>query len=271
MTTTRLAPTPSLEVRGLRKTYPRADRPAVDGVSLSVAAGELLALVGESGSGKTTLLRLIAGLERPEAGSIIIGGRTVCDETTWTPPEERGAPLVFQDYALFPHLTVERNIAFGLRRLGRRERAARVAEMLELVGLQDLGKRYPHELSGGQQQRVALARALVLQPEVLLLDEPFSNLDRALKGRIRTEVAELIRKTGTTAVFVVHDHEDALAVADHVAVIRDGRVVQTGAPCDVCEKPCDAYVAGLFGCVYTPEIPEREGSLRVLRDVGTGM
>ena len=175
----------ALELHGLTKTFPGMERPAVRDVSLEVAEGEILALVGASGSGKTTLLRMIAGLEVPTSGTIAIAGRTVCDGRSFTPPERRGASLVFQDYALFPHLDVTRNVAYGLRRLGRRERKERVREVLALVGLEELADRYPHELSGGQQQRVALARALAPRPEVLLLDEPFSNLDRVLKARIQ--------------------------------------------------------------------------------------
>jgi iron(III) transport system ATP-binding protein len=240
-------PSPALEVRGLTKRYRRGDRPALDNVWLDVQDGEILTLVGESGSGKTTLLRLVAGLEQADAGEIVLRGRTVCDERTFIPPEHRGASLVFQDYALFPHLTVEGNVGFGLRRLGRAERGQRVREMLELVGLRGLERRYPHELSGGQQQRVALARALAPRPAILLLDEPFSNLDRALKARLRQEVAALIRATGTTAVFVVHDPDDALAIGDRIAVLRDGRLVQLGKPREILDSPCGPYVAGFFG------------------------
>ena len=240
-------PSPALEVRGLTKRYRRGDRPALDNVWLDVQDGEILTLVGESGSGKTTLLRLVAGLEQADAGEIVLRGRTVCDERTFIPPEHRGASLVFQDYALFPHLTVEGNVGFGLRRLGRAEREERVREMLELVGLRGLERRYPHELSGGQQQRVALARALAPRPAILLLDEPFSNLDRALKARLRQEVASLIRATRTTAVFVVHDPDDALAIGDRIAVLRDGRLVQLGKPREILDSPCGPYVAGFFG------------------------
>ena len=237
----------ALAVHGLCKTYPRNERPAVDSLSLEVAEGEILALVGESGSGKTTFLRMIAGLERPDDGTIVISGHTHCGRGCYTPPERRGTPLVFQDYALFPHLTVAENIGFGLRRLRRRERDERVAELLRLIDLEELGARYPHELSGGQQQRVALARALALQPPLVLLDEPFSNLDRALKQRLREQVARLLRETGTTAILVVHDYEDAIAVGDRIAVLRDGQIVQIGTPAEIREAPIDEYVAGLVG------------------------
>jgi len=236
-----------LVVRGLTKRFPGAKQDAVSGVSLRVEKGEILALVGESGSGKTTLLRMIAGLEVPTAGEIHVDGRRVYDDRTWVPPERRGVGLVFQDYALFSHLTVAKNVEYGLGKWPRRERRDRAREVLEMVGLGALGDRYPHELSGGQQQRVALARALAPEPAVLLLDEPFSNLDVALKARVRDEVGELIRRTGTTAVFVVHDSEDALALGDRIAILRDGVVWQSGTPQTVYACPRDGYVARFFG------------------------
>jgi iron(III) transport system ATP-binding protein len=236
-----------LAVRELTKRYPGAKHDAVHDLSLRVEEGEVLALVGESGSGKTTFLRMISGLETPSAGEIEIGDKIVCGPGIWVPPEHRGVGLVFQDYALFPHLTVARNVAYGLARRPRRERRERAREVLDLVGLEGHGDRFPHELSGGQQQRVALARALAPEPTVVLLDEPFSNLDAALKARLRDEVGELIRRTGTTAVFVLHDSEDALALGDRIAIMRDGTTWQCGTPQLVYACPRDGYVARFFG------------------------
>lgn len=236
-----------LTIKGLRKCYPGAGQDAVHDISLRVGEGEVLALVGESGSGKTTLLRMIAGLEVPSAGEIAIGGKIVYNDRTWVAPEHRGVGLVFQDYALFPHLTVARNVAYGLARWPRRERGERAREVLALVGLDALGERYPHELSGGQQQRVALARALAPEPTVVLLDEPFSNLDAALKARLRDEVGDLIRRTGSTAVFVLHDSEDALALGDRIAIMREGTIWQADTPQVVYACPRDGYVARFFG------------------------
>src|SRR5262245_26192216 len=197
-----------LELSRVGKSF-GADRPAaVDGLTFSLAAGRILALLGPSGCGKTTTLRLIAGFEAPDAGQIAIGGRVVARAgDAGVPPEERGVGVVFQDYALFPHLSVEANVAFGIARLPRAHRRARVGGMLELVGLGDLASRYPHELSGGQQQRVAAARALAPAPTLLLLDEPFSNLDADLRAQMRDEVKKILRTTGTTAIFVTHDQE----------------------------------------------------------------
>lgn len=236
-----------LTIKGLSKRYPGARQDAIHDVSLRVGEGEVLALVGESGSGKTTLLRLIAGLEVPSAGEIEIGNRIVSSDRIWVPPEHRGVGLVFQDYALFPHLTVARNVAYGLARRPRTERRERAREVLALVGLEGLGERYPHELSGGQQQRVALARALAPEPTIVLLDEPFSNLDAALKARLRDEVGDLVRRAGTTAIFVLHDSEDALALGDRIAIMRGGTIWQTDTPQVVYACPRDGYVARFFG------------------------
>lgn len=236
-----------LALRELSKRYPGAKDYAVHGISLRVEKGEVLALVGESGSGKTTLLRMIAGLETPTHGEIEIAGRLVHGRGVSTPPERRGVGLVFQDYALFPHLTVERNVAYGINGGSRKARRERAREVLELVGLEELRERYPHELSGGQQQRVALARALAPEPTIVLLDEPFSNLDAALKSRLRDELGDLIRKTGSTAIFVLHDSEDALALGDRIAIMRNGTIWQEGAPQMVYARPRDGYVARFFG------------------------
>ena len=238
---------PVLLVSGAVKRYARGLAPAVCEVSLAVRRGEIMAVVGESGCGKSTLLRLVAGLEVPDAGTIEIGGRTVAGDGRWVAPEGRGVGMVFQDFALFPHMTVEGNVRYGLRGIARAERAARVAEMLDLVGLAGLGQRYPHQLSGGQQQRVALARALAGAPDVLLLDEPFSNLDTALKRTLREEVRAILERTGTTTLLVVHDAEDVMMLADRAAVLRAGRVLQEGDPDTLYRKPRDEYVAHFFG------------------------
>jgi iron(III) transport system ATP-binding protein len=216
---------------------------AVEGFELEVRDGELLCLLGPSGCGKTTALRLIAGLERPDAGTVQVSGRAVAGPGTWVPPERRRVGMVFQDWALFPHLDVGGNVAFGLDGDAR----SRVRELLELVRLGGLGDRMPHELSGGQQQRVALARALAPSPDVLLLDEPFSNLDAQLRAEVRSEVREVLRTTGTPAVFVTHDQEEALSIADRVAVMIAGRIRRSGTPYEVYADPSEVAVARLLG------------------------
>lgn len=204
----------AIEVHDLVFGYPGAAAPVLNGFDLTVEAGEIVALVGPSGCGKSTVLRLLAGLERPRRGRISIGGRLMVDDGIFVPPERRGVGLVFQDFALFPHLTVEKNIAYGMNRLPRAERRERLEAMLALTGLAELVHRYPHQLSGGQQQRVALARALAPGPAVLLLDEPFSSLDAHLRDHLRGEVRRIIRAAGTTALFVTHDRQDVQAMAD---------------------------------------------------------
>jgi iron(III) transport system ATP-binding protein len=232
-----------LQLTGVSKSFPGKAQPAVDSVSLDVESGEILVIVGESGCGKTTLLRLIAGLEIPSRGEIRIGERVMFDWTTVVPPERRGVGLVFQDYALFPHLTVARNIDFGIENVSRTDRARRVAELLGLVGLEGFAARYPHELSGGEQQRVALARALAPAPSLVLLDEPFSNLDAVLKQQMREEVHRILRTAGSTALFVVHDREDALTLGDRIAVLRHGAIQQIGTARALSEHPVSEYVA----------------------------
>lgn len=234
--------TPALEVEGLRRTI--AGRHVVDGVSLALQPGELLVLVGPSGCGKSTLLRSIAGLE-PASGSVHVGGHDV----SALPPERRHIGLVFQDHALFPHLRVAENLTFGTRGLSRAERAKVVDELLELIRLPSIGRRYPHELSGGEQQRVALARALAPRPSVVLLDEPFASLDTTLRDELRRDVVEAIRRRGTSALLVTHDRDEALQVGDRVAVMRDGRVLQLDRPEAVYERPADRFVAGFLGDV----------------------
>jgi len=243
---------PALELEGVGKRYPGAAEAALGEVSLRVGPGELVAVVGASGCGKTTLLRLIAGLEFPDRGAIRLGGEVVAGESTWVPPERRGVGLVFQDFALFPHLRVSDNVAYGLRHLPRTERRERTGRMLELVGLNGLSERYPHQLSGGQQQRVALARALAPAPRLLLLDEPFSNLDTPLKIVLQKELARLLEASGVPTLLVVHEVEDIVALADRVVVMREGQVVREGTPVGLHTNPGDAYVAGFFARLRIP-------------------
>ena len=220
------------------------DTIAVDATSFCVDRGEVVALLGPSGCGKTTLLRLVAGFERPDAGTVEIDGRTVSRGVSWVPPEQRRVGMVFQDYALFPHLTVAENVGFGLPR---RRRAARVPELLSTVGLDSLGHRYPHQLSGGQQQRVALARALAPSPELVLLDEPWSNVDPFLRESLRAEVVEVIRPLGVTVVLVTHDREEAFSLADRIALMRDGRIVQEGTSEELYFSPVSRWAAEFVG------------------------
>jgi len=217
---------------------------AVDSASLCVARGEIVALLGPSGCGKTTLLRLIAGFERPDGGSVTVDGRLVASPAAWIAPEARRVGMVFQDYALFPHLTVAGNVGFGLPR---RTRASRVPELLAIVGLDALEGRYPHELSGGQQQRVALARALAPSPELVLLDEPWSNVDPFLRESLRAEVAEIIRPLGVTVLLVTHDREEAFTLADRIALMRDGSVVQEGTAEELYFAPASRWAAEFVG------------------------
>jgi iron(III) transport system ATP-binding protein len=233
---------PLLQIEQLTRRY-GGSAAAVDGVSFNLAQGELLALLGPSGCGKTTTLRLIAGFERPDKGVVRLNGEEI---TLWQ-PERRGFGLVFQDYALFPHLNVAANVGFGLHRLPRGQVRSRVAEMLELVGLAHLGKRYPHELSGGQQQRVALARTLAPSPALVLLDEPFSNLDAAMRVQMRQEVRHLFQQTNTAAILVTHDQEEAMVMADRLAVMERGKLVQIGPADLIYRQPATAFVASFLG------------------------
>ena len=236
-----------LRLDGVSKRFQATGPPAVDRLSVDVAAGEVLALLGPSGCGKTTTLRLVAGFEVPDTGTIEIRGVPVAGPGLLVPPEARGVGVVFQDYALFPHLSVEGNVAFGLAQLGRAARAARVREALELVGLVGLGRRYPHELSGGQQQRVALARALAPAPALVLLDEPFSSLDEDLRAAMREEIGRILRTTGTTALFVTHDQEEAFTLADRVGVLHAGRIEQIAPPYALYHQPATRFVAEFVG------------------------
>jgi iron(III) transport system ATP-binding protein len=257
-----------LTLARLTKRFGRDRAPAVEGLSLAVERGEILALLGPSGCGKTTTLRLIAGFETPDTGRVIIGDRVMADAERGlaVPPEERGVGVVFQDYALFPHLTVEDNVAFGLHALPRDQRRQRVRAVLDLVGMLDLASRYPHEISGGQQQRVAVARALAPAPALILLDEPFSNLDADLRAQMRDEVEKVLRGTGTTAVFVTHDQEEAFTIADSVGVLNAGRLEQLAPPEAIYHHPATPFVAEFVGAAdFLPGIVTSEG---VVTEVG---
>jgi len=236
-----------LEVHCLSKQFHDGTMPVVNGLSFEVRAGERFALLGPSGCGKTTALRLIAGFERADSGSVAIDGRVVEGDGSHVPPEERGVGVVFQDWALFPHFTVERNVAFGLRGWRKADARERTSEVLRLVGLTGLENRMPHALSGGQQQRVALARALAPRPRLLLLDEPFSNLDALFRLELRERVKEALSAEHATSLLVTHDQEEALSFADRLAVMQGGRVEQVGTPSQVYGQPRTLFVAQFLG------------------------
>jgi iron(III) transport system ATP-binding protein len=229
------------EVSGVSKAY--ASTPVLHGIDLTIDDVGITAILGPSGSGKTTLLRLIAGFERADAGSIKVGDRVVEDAQTHVRPERRGVGYVPQDGALFPHLNAARNIAFGLGRADRH----RVGELLELVGLEGLGQRYPNQLSGGQQQRVALARALAIRPRLVLLDEPFSSLDAGLRVSLRRDVARVLAEAGTPSIIVTHDQDEALSLAARIAILDEGRILATGTPTELYRAPGNAAAASYLG------------------------
>ncbi|MEV0383134.1 ABC transporter ATP-binding protein [Nonomuraea sp. NPDC050643] len=235
--------TASVEFRGLRRVFGKTV--ALDGLDLLIAPGELVALLGPSGCGKTTALRCVAGFERPDSGAVLVDGKDITD----VPASKRDAGMVFQSYSLFPNLNARDNVAFGLRvrKVPVATRRARADELLELVGLPTHADRYPHQLSGGQQQRVALARALALEPRVLLLDEPLSALDAKVRVALREEIRRLQLDLGITTIFVTHDQEEALSIADQVAVLRDGRLEQVGPPAEVYDRPATPFVAEFVG------------------------
>lgn len=220
---------------------------AVSDVTLEAVSGEMLVFVGPSGCGKTTLLRLISGVATPDSGRIELRGRVVYGPEGVAPPEKRSVGLVAQEYALFPHMTVAANVGFGLAKWDRADRVSRVGEVLDLVQIAGLAQRYPHELSGGEQQRVALARSLAPDPALVLLDEPFSNLDQALRAEVRSETRRIIEASGTTAIFVTHDQEEALSLADRVVVMLDGSLQQIGSPLEVYSRPATRRVAEFIG------------------------
>lgn len=234
-----------LTIHSLSKSFDRGKSYALKNVNFTLKKGDVCAIVGESGSGKTTLVRLIAGLESPDEGSILLAGKEVASVKRLVPPEKRKIGLVFQEYALFPHLTILENILYGISKM--KNKKIRATEMVQLVGLAGMESRYPHQLSGGQQQRVALARALAPNPSLLILDEPFSNLDAMLRMQLRNQVFDIIKKTGVTALFVTHDTQDALSVADEILILQHGKVIQKDAAANLYLKPNSVYVASLFG------------------------
>ncbi|MYQ98217.1 MULTISPECIES: ABC transporter ATP-binding protein [unclassified Streptomyces] len=250
----------TVEFRGLRREF--GATVALDGLDLTVRPGEFLALLGPSGCGKTTALRMLAGFEHPDSGAVLVDGRDI----TRVPAHRRDAGMVFQSYSLFPHLSAVDNVAFGLRMRGVRaaERRSRAAELLELVGLGDKGERFPHQLSGGQQQRIALARALALRPRVLLLDEPLSALDAKVRLSLREEIRRLQQELGITTLFVTHDQEEALSIADRVAVMRAGRLEQCAEPAELYGRPATAFVAEFVGTMSRIRGELKDGTVEVL-------
>src|SRR5918994_2506346 len=252
----------TIRISGVTKRF--GDVVAVDAADLEVARGEIVALLGPSGCGKTTLLRTIAGFERPDSGTIEVDGRPVAGGGAWLPPEARRVGMVFQDYALFPHLTVADNVGFGLPR---DERTQRVPALLAVVDLCGLGARYPHELSGGQQQRVALARALAPSPGIVLLDEPWSNVDPQLRAELRQEVSSVLRPLGLTAILVTHDREEAFPFAGRIALMRAGAIVQVGTPEELYYAPATRWAAEFVGACNV--LPGTVGAEGVRTAVGT--
>ena len=238
-----------LQLSGVSKRYPGNRQPALDNVSLTLDRGTVMALLGESGSGKTTLLRLLAGFDQPDGGSIDLAGKLVADARTAIPPEERSVGVVFQETALLPHLTIRQNVSFGLRKMPERSRRERAEATLRLMGIAEYRHRYPHEVSGGQAQRAAIGRALAPRPALLLLDEPFHNLDPVLKWHLFQELGDVLRDTRTTAVFVTHDRDEAFTVADTMAVLHRGRIEQVGNSERLYTAPANAFVAQYLGAV----------------------
>ncbi len=247
----------TVQCKGIHKKFD--ETPAVHGIDLAVGHGEILALLGPSGCGKTTTMRLIAGFLRPDAGEVLIGGNVVAARHIFVPPEQRQVGMVFQNYALFPHLDVAGNILYGLRQQDK-ERKARMQEVLQLVGLAKLERRWPHELSGGQQQRVALARALAPRPSVLLLDEPFSGLDAGLRDQVRRDVLQILRTCRTTTILVTHSQEEALLMGDRVAVMNEGKIEQIDRPEALYLRPASRFVAEFVGAAFfLPGVAQADG------------
>lgn len=257
--------TSQLSLRHLGKTF--GGRKVVDDVSLDIAPGHVVCLLGASGSGKSTTLRMVAGIERADEGSIEVGGRVVDGTGPWIPPEKRGVGLVFQDLALFPHLTARQNAAFGLFRLKRSEALARADRLIEMVGLGHLKPAYPHQLSGGEQQRLAVARALATRPQVMLLDEPFSGLDERLRDQVRQDVLGLLRHEGAATLFVTHDPDEAMRAADRIVLLRQGRVAQAGSPSDLFDRPADIHVAAFFSPIGRFHVTAEDG--KAATELGT--
>ena len=244
-----------VQMDGVDCSYQGAAAKTLDGFSLSAQPGEFVSVLGRSGCGKTTALRVLAGFERASAGYVRLGGQLVASSFVHVPPHERRLGVVFQDYALFPHLSVEENVRFGIKEAGDLEKRRRVSAVLDLTRLNGLERRYVHELSGGQQQRVALARAIAPDPMALLLDEPFSSIDRAQRAGIRREVRQIAKEAGATTILVTHDREEALGLADRIAIMGDGRVEQFGRPDEVYAAPCSPEVASLIGpCRLAPGV-----------------
>jgi|TARA_B110000093_G_scaffold120216_1_gene128795 iron(III) transport system ATP-binding protein len=234
-----------LNIHGVSKSYTSDRNRVLSNLDFTLEKGEICAFIGESGTGKSTLLKLIAGLESSDSGTIILEGNTVESASKFVGAEDRGIGFVFQDFALFPHMSIKKNVGYGLAKS--QDSTARISEVLQMVGLDSYGDRYPHELSGGEQQRVALARALAPNPTLLLLDEPFSNLDTALKAQIRNELFEIIKATGVSCIFVTHDAQDAISLAHKIAVLDQGKVVQMGTPKALFNQPSTPAIARFFG------------------------
>ena len=236
-----------LQIEKLVKSFNKKEGAVINAIDLTIEKGKVISIVGESGSGKTTLTRLIAGLETQDKGTIVLNGEIVANDKVFVSPVDRKIGIVFQDYALFPHLTVYDNVVYGISTSKNKKK--RVDEVLNLVGLDGYANRFPHQLSGGQQQRVALARALAPMPQLVILDEPFSNLDTTLKLQLRNEIFDILRKTNVTAIFVTHDTQDAIAIADEIVVLKNGNVIQQGSAEVLYKNPIDLYVASFFGTV----------------------
>ena len=263
---------PALTLSGIGRQFGTVR--ALDNISLEVQPGEIICLVGHSGCGKTSLLRIIAGIDAPDEGQLTMGARTLVGPLIFIEPEKRNIGIVFQDYALFPHLTVRENVLFGLRKVRKEQALSRVDELLELVGLSSMADRYPHMLSGGEQQRVALIRALAPKPDLLLMDEPFSNLDRGLRARVRSETMALLRALGTPVIIVTHEAEEALSTGDRVILMRSGEIVQQGSPRELHNHPNSRYAADFFcdfnafeGFVRGNRIETKMGSFDVPSDL----